>query len=284
MKPKFSFTFIYIKILIILTFTTYINTIKTEQHFLTKYPTPLDQRLPQIRPMNKITNTINNPNAVIYQEQDPTCLCASTFKCKPCGIIDYSGTYSDPRECPCAKCPPCPLASMIHDMGEKKAKQDQILVSKLKKMTTKLNQYLDALSKYTTDIVKYEGEAKAKSLLMEESEIKSMIARQNMIEMSEKARLIAKRGIVVRTPCFGPGCPDDILSDKIFLPEEINSVKDYIQTSMNNSIDSENSDPEAEPPYDDNKNDDDNSTDNTNDDSNETPHIINKRKKKSNID
>lgn len=166
------------------------------------------------------------PQTIIAANQG--CPCETNYKCPPCGIIavPQMSTFS---ECPCAKCPPCPSASLIHDLSAKRAQQDQAMAQNLKSTANKIEQYFDMIIKYSGDVVNYEQEAKAKALLMEEASVKAMIARKNMIAMSEKARFIAKTGIVERRPCLGPECVTmESFNDKVF-PEEISSVKDYIK-------------------------------------------------------
>ena len=91
----------------------------------------------------------------------------------------------------------------------------------------------EAMKLYKAEKAKVEAEAKAKAILMEEAELKAMIARKNMVDMSERARYIAKMGIVEKLPCIGPDCDTaDILGDKLLMPEEISSVKDYVDNSL----------------------------------------------------
>lgn len=168
------------------------------------------------------------PQSKAIIEANQGCPCETTYKCPPCGIIAISQMSTFP-ECPCAKCPPCPSASLIHDLSAKRAQQDQAMAQNLKSTANKIEQYFDMIIKYSGDVVNYEQEAKAKALLMEEASVKAMIARKNMIAMSEKARFIAKTGIVERRPCLGPECITmESFNDKVF-PEEISSVKDYIK-------------------------------------------------------
>ena len=71
---------------------------------------------------------------------------------------------------------------------------------------------------------------------MEEASVKAMIARKNMIEMSEKARYIAKTSIVDRRPCVGNECiAMENIANKVF-PEEISSVKDYIRGDYTTNV------------------------------------------------
>ena len=180
------------------------------------------------------------PQAQTIIATNQGCPCEANFKCPPCGIIAIPQLSTFP-ECPCAKCPPCPSASLIHDLSAKRAQQDQAMAQNLKSTANKIEQYFDMIIKYSGDVVNYEQEAKAKALLMEEASVKAMIARKNMIAMSEKARFIAKTGIVERRPCLGPECVTiESFNDKVF-PEEINSVKDYIKGDYATNISPEES-------------------------------------------
>ena len=179
-----------------------------------------------------IPNSLLSPPPVVSIS---SCPCESTFKCRPCNIL-ATPTLLPINDCPCAKCPPCPSLSLIHDLSAKRAQQDQQMASSLKGTSTQIGQLFDTLIKYSGDVITYEQEAKARAQLMEEASVKAMIARKNMIEMSEKARYIAKTSIVDRRPCVGNECiAMENIANKVF-PEEISSVKDYIRGDYTTNV------------------------------------------------
>lgn len=179
-----------------------------------------------------IPNSLPTPPSVVAIS---SCPCEATFKCHPCNII-ATPSILPINDCPCAKCPPCPSLSLIHDLSAKRAQQDQQMASTLKGTSNQIGQLFDTLIKYSGDVINYEQEAKAKAQLMEEASVKAMLARKNMIEMSEKARYIAKTSIVDRRPCIGNECITmENYGNKVF-PEEISSVKDYIRGDYTTNV------------------------------------------------
>ena len=191
-----------------------------------------------------------------HQQQQPMllpphsphpCPCAVNFHCPPCNsntLITESittTTTTTQLTCPCVQCPPCISISLMHDLSSKKAMHDQQATLNLKKMNDKIGKYFDVIIKSLSDVVNYEQEARDKAKLMEEASIKAMIARRKMIDMSEKARYIAKMGIVERKSCInGDECAvvvngDNIYEGRIF-PEEVNAIKEDDIDDNNNNI------------------------------------------------
>ena len=202
------------------------------------------------------TLTISNLKTNTQQQQQPMllpplssqlCPCAVNFHCPPCNSNTFitesitTTTTNNQLTCPCVQCPPCISISLMHDLSSKKAMHDQQATLNLKKMNDKIGKYFDVIIKSLTDVVNYEQEARDKAKLMEEASIKAMIARRKMIDMSEKARYIAKMGIVERKSCInGDECAvvvngDNIYEGRIF-PEEVNAIKeDDIDNNNNNN-------------------------------------------------
>ena len=201
------------------------------------------------------TLTISNlkTNTQHQQQQQPMllpqlsshpCSCAVNFHCPPCNsntlITESITTTSNQLTCPCVQCPPCISISLMHDLSSKKAMHDQQATLNLKKMNDKIGKYFDVIIKSLSDVVNYEQEARDKAKLMEEASIKAMIARRKMIDMSEKARYIAKMGIVERKSCInGDECEvvngDNLYEGRIF-PEEVSAIKeDDIDNNNNNN-------------------------------------------------
>merc|ERR1711957_318012 len=117
----------------------------------------------------------------------------------------------------------------------------------IKNITTRIIQTLAQIMKSTGDVVKFEREAAEASKIMEEATINANIAKNNMITMSEKARLIAKTSIVDRNPCnpqimpcdfpspIGLGGASDFLSQKVF-PREVGDIKEFMNDTFSTNI------------------------------------------------
>jgi len=122
------------------------------------------------------------PPQIIY-ESPKVCGCAKYVKCQPCGVVINK---IEMPECPCApklQCPVCPPVSIIHEMAAKKALHDQKLAYNLRGLSSKINNLLESIMKYSGDVVKFEMKAKEMAQKMEESSLKANFARSNMIKV-----------------------------------------------------------------------------------------------------
>ena len=194
------------------------------------------------------TSTMSTHSNLKTTSQQPTltplpphmqpCPCAINVHCPPCNNNNVFITESTPQlTCPCAQCPPCISLSLMHDLSSKKAMHDQQTTVNLKKLNDKIGKHFDVIIKSLSDVVNYEQEARDKAKLMEEASIKAMIARRKMIDMSEKARYIAKMGIVERKSCVeGDDCAvnGDLYEGRIF-PEEVSTIKDDDENDNSNN-------------------------------------------------
>jgi hypothetical protein len=122
----------------------------------------------------------------------------------------------------------------------------------LKSISSKMGKFFDLVIKYSGDVVKFEKDAKEAAKKMEEASLKAQFARKNMfnvkevfiysLKTSEKARFIAKAGIVENRPCGGMGCstsssnPDLFgYPDKVF-PEEVENIKDFMRDAFTTNL------------------------------------------------
>jgi hypothetical protein len=126
----------------------------------------------------------------LFPNKIQSCGCANLVKCQPCGVVLIKPQMID---CPCApkpKCRICPPLSIIHEMAAKKALQDQKMTYNLRGYTGRINQLLDSITKYSTDVVKYEMKAKEMAQKMEESSLKANFARRNMIKVKYHVNIV----------------------------------------------------------------------------------------------
>lgn len=79
---------------------------------------------------------------------------------------------------------------------------------------------------------------------MEEASLKAQFARENMFNTSEKARFIAKTGIVDNRPCLRLPCNNQnsnqpgqfsFYQDKVF-PEEVENIKEYMRDNFTTNV------------------------------------------------
>ena len=67
-----------------------------------------------------------------------------------------------------------------------KAKEDQILTSNLIGLSNQISTLLTNITKYATDVAKYELEAKNAARKMEEASLKAQFAKKKMFEVNIK--------------------------------------------------------------------------------------------------
>lgn len=123
------------------------------------------------------------------------CPCEITFKCPPCGRVFIE---KPEFSCPCAmkKCSVCPPLSLIHQLAFKKAINDRRQITSMRYNARSIDQALKNVEKFADRVIQYERQSLNSAKSMEESSLKSQIAKKNMYKNSEKAKMVARNAIM----------------------------------------------------------------------------------------
>ena len=125
------------------------------------------------------------------------CQCSQFTACPKCeDPVDQNTSF---KKCPClfGICKPCNNNIKLHELALVKAIYEKKVLKYLNNNYDQMKKTLDVLSSNLDSVIKYEGESIKYSKELQETKLKAFLARKQMLENSEKAKLLAKETLSI---------------------------------------------------------------------------------------